>query len=89
VVGTGNPFADANGTLGHGVPNPSLLADDLHVFNASVRWDPSESLAVTLGVDNLTDEEYPINATYEDSFGWTAEIFDRGIEWYLEAVYEF
>jgi iron complex outermembrane receptor protein len=89
VVGTDNPFADANGTLGHGVPNPSLLADDLHLINVSVRWDPRESLALTPGVDNLTDEEYPINGTYEDSFGWTAEIFDRGIEWYLEAVYEF
>jgi iron complex outermembrane receptor protein len=89
VVGTANPFADANGTLGHGVPNPALVGDDLHLINVSVRWDPREAIAVTAGVDNLTDEEYPVNGTYEDSFGWTAEIFDRGIEWYLEATYDF
>jgi iron complex outermembrane receptor protein len=89
VVGADNPFADADGTLGFGVPNPSLLADDLHLINVSVRWDPRETLALTLGVDNLTDEEYPVNSTYEDSFGFTAEVFDRGIQWYLAVSYEF
>ena len=86
----GNPFADANGTLGYGVSNPALLEDDLHILNASIQWMPSDSdLRVSLGVDNLTDEKFTNFGNYQDGFGWTTEIFDRGRQWYVQVNYEF
>ena len=86
----GNPFADANGTLGHGVANPRLVQDDLHLFNASVLWAVNDSdLSVSVGVDNITDEEFKNLGNYQDGFGWTTEIFDRGRQWYVQVDYEF
>ena len=86
----GNPFADANGTLGYGVANPALKQDDLHLFNVSVLWTPRDSdLSVSAGVDNLTDEEFTNFGNYQDGFGWTTEIFDRGRQWYVQVSYDF
>ena len=84
----GGPFASA--PLSFGVPNPALVEDDLHLLNASVRWDVRNSgLSVSGGVDNLTDEEYTIFANYQDAFGFTNQTFHRGREWYIQAGYEF
>lgn len=84
----GTPLAGV--PLSFGIPNPELLQDDLHLLNASLRWDARESgLAVTAGVDNITDEEYRIFGSYEDNFGWTTEAFDRGRQWYVRVGYAF
>ncbi len=84
----GGPFADV--PLSFGVPNPVLEENDLHLLNASVRWDVRNSgLSISGGVDNLTDEEYTIFANYQDGFGFTQQTFHRGREWYLQAGYEF
>ncbi len=73
-----------------GVPNPALVEDDLHLLNASVRWDVRNSgLSVSGGVDNLTDENYAVFSNYQDAFGFTIETFHRGREWYIQAGYEF
>ena len=82
------PFAGV--PLSFGVPNPVLEEDDLHLLNASVRWDVRNSgLSVSGGVDNLTDEEYTVFANYQDGFGFTQQTFHRGREWYIQAGYEF
>ena len=84
----GGPFAGV--PLSFGVPNPVLEEDDLHLLNASVRWDMRNSgLSVSGGVDNLTDEEYTTFANYQDGFGFTQQTFDRGRQWYIQAGYEF
>ena len=84
----GGPFAGV--PLSFGVPNPVLEEDDLHLLNASVRWDVRNSgLSVSGGVDNLTDEEYTTFANYQDGFGFTQQTFDRGRQWYIQAGYEF
>ncbi len=84
----GGPFAGV--PLSFGVPNPVLEEDDLHLLNASVRWDVRNSgLSVSGGVDNLTDEEYTVFANYQDGFGFTQQTFDRGRQWYIQAGYEF
>ena len=84
----GGPFAGV--PLSFGVPNPVLEEDDLHLLNASVRWDVRNSgLSVSGGVDNLTDEEYTTFANYQDGFGFTQQTFDRGRQWYIQAAYEF
>jgi len=67
-----------------------LREDDLHLLNASMRWDISNyNLAFTAGVTNLTDEEYVLFANYQDGFGFTQESFHRGREWYLQTTFEF
>ena len=72
------------------MPNPALVEDDLHLLNASVRWDVRNSgLSISGGVDNLTDENYSIFSLYLDSFGYTQQAFHRGREWYIHAAYEF
>ena len=84
----GGPFAGV--PLSFGVPNPVLEEDDLHLLNASVRWDVRNSgLSVSGGADNLTDEEYTTFANYQDGFGFTQQTFDRGRQWYIQAAYEF
>jgi iron complex outermembrane receptor protein len=84
----GGPFAGV--PLSFGVPNPVLEEDDLHLLNASVRWDVRNSgLSISGGVDNLTDEEYTVFANYQDGFGFTQQTFDRGRQWYIQAAYEF
>ena len=84
----GGPLAGV--PLHFGVPNPFLEQDDLHLLNASVRWDVRNSgLSISGGVDNLTDENYVIFANYQDGFGFTQETFHRGREWYIQAGYEF
>lgn len=84
----GGPFAGV--PLSFGVPNPALVEDDLHLLNASVRWDVRNSgLSISGGVDNLTDENYSIFSLYLDSFGYTQQAFHRGREWYIQAGYEF
>lgn len=71
-------------------PQFGLIEPDLDLVNISVRWEHgNEQLSVTLGVDNLTDEEYKIHGDYQTSFGWIGETFDRGRQWHLTAAYEF
>ena len=82
------PFAGV--PLSFGVSNPALEENDLHLLNASVRWDVRNSgLSISGGVDNLTDEQYTIFANYQDGFGFTQQTFHRGREWYVHAGYEF
>ena len=84
----GGPFAGV--PLSFGVPNPVLVEDDLHLLNASVRWDVRNSgLSISGGVDNLTDENFVTFSNYQDGFGFTQQTFDRGREWYIQAGYEF
>ncbi len=73
-----------------GVISPAQFQDDYDIFNASIRWDAANSgLSVTAGVENIGDEEYKEFGNQQDSFGFTAEIFNRGRQWYLDATYEF
>ncbi len=84
----GGPFAGV--PLSFGVPNPTLVEDDLHLLNASVRWDVRNTdLSFSAGVDNLTDEEYTTFANYQDGFGFTQQTFDRGRQWYVQGSFEF
>ncbi len=80
----------ANRNLSFGIPNPRLVEGDLHLFNASVRWDVKNTgLSISAGVDNLTDERYVIFSNYQDGFAFTRQTFHRGREWYLQGSYEF
>ncbi len=76
--------------LGFGIPNPAQLQPSYSVFHASLRWDVTDSgFAVTAGVLNIGDKLFRTFGNQQDAFGFTAEIFDRGRQWYLEGSYEF
>jgi len=76
--------------LGFGIPNPAQVQPSYSVFNASLRWEVKDTgLAVTAGVDNIGDKEFRTFGNQQDAFGFTAEIFDRGRQWFLEASYVF
>ena len=82
------PFAGV--PLDFGVANPALLEDDLHLINASIRWEhPTYDVDITGGVDNITDEEFRVWGNYQDAFGFTNEVFDRGRQWYIQIGYQF
>ncbi len=88
VVAGPPPLIGAN--LSFGIPNPSLVEDDLHLLNASVRWDVRNTgLTISGGVDNLTNEKYANFSIYQDGFAFTRQVFDRGRQWYIQGSYEF
>ncbi len=72
------------------VNTPLLVQDGYHLVHASIIvTDPSENIAVTLGVRNLTKEVY-LDSGYADSFGGITEgVFGRPREWFLSARYAF
>lgn len=67
-----------------------LVQPDYSVVNMSARWESATSgLSVTVGVDNVTDEEFSIFGDYQSTFGSTAQAFDRGKQYYLMLGYSF
>ncbi len=67
-----------------------LFQPDYSVVNLSARWqDPASGLSVTLGVDNLGDEEFSIFGDYQSTFGSDAQAFDRGRQYYVMLGYSF
>ncbi len=85
---SGGPFDGVN--LGFGIPNPALVQGALNLINIGARWDIKETgFALTGGIDNLTDKQYRSFGNYQDAFGFTQEVFDRGRQWYAQLDYEF
>ena len=67
-----------------------LVQPDYSVVNMSARWESATSgLSVTLGVDNVGDEEFSIFGDYQSTFGSTAQAFDRGRQYYVMLGYSF
>ena len=67
-----------------------LVQPDYSVVNVSARWESATSgLSVTVGVDNVADEEFSIFGDYQSTFGSTAQAFDRGRQYYLMLGYSF
>ena len=67
-----------------------LVQPDYSLVNMSARWESATSgLSVTVGVDNVTDEEFSIFGDYQSTFGSTAQAFDRGRQYYLMLGYSF
>ena len=67
-----------------------LVQPNYSVVNMSARWESATSgLSVTVGVDNVADEEFSIFGDYQSTFGSTAQAFDRGRQYYLMLGYSF
>ena len=82
-------------TNASGLPFAPAWADPLYqapysVINLSARWqDPQAGFSVSVGIDNINDEEYSIFGDYQVNFGSDGEAFDRGRQWYLMLGYSF
>jgi len=67
--------------------------DDVLTVNASVVFNGGDESAwnLTLGVNNLTDEEYPIagNSSLTTGSGYAEIAYSRPMEWFASLKYEF
>ena len=65
---------------------PQISQPGYHLVNASVAWrNADDSITVTGGVLNLTDENYLITGIIGDAFQSYEGLYARGQEWYLTA----
>jgi len=66
---------------------PEFMQDPLHLLNASITYQQPETGAfnwyVSLGIRNLTDEEYIVSGESSRSFGNITATFARKRQWYL------
>ncbi len=82
-------------TNGGGLPFAPAWADplvqpDYSVVNISARWQSvSSGLSLTVGVDNVGDEEFSLFADYQSTFGSTIQAFDRGRQYFVMLGYRF
>jgi iron complex outermembrane recepter protein len=72
-------------TQGSAENSVDVLQDDYQVINANVAYqDASENWLLSLGVSNLTDEDYLISANENQRLGYAEGVFARDREWYLK-----
>ena len=79
---------------GYGNSNGQVIRDKASVDNVFYHdlhftYDVTESAKVSLGIDNLFDEEAPFITSWNDS---NTDVFTydlMGQRWYLQASYEF
>jgi iron complex outermembrane receptor protein len=69
---------------------PQVQQDGYHIVNANIAWEnASGRYGLTLGVTNLTDEDYLTSGTSNVGFGWVVGGFGREREWYLTARFRY
>ena len=71
--------------------NTAIIAQDGYsTVNGSIAWlSSNEKLRLTLGVTNLTDEEYLVSGVAGDAFQSFEGLYARQREWYATYSYEF
>ncbi|WP_321396045.1 TonB-dependent receptor [Emcibacter sp.] len=69
---------------------PELHQGGYHLLNANMTWENAdETMAVVVGVKNLTDEKYLHTGIIGDAFQSYEGLYDRGREWYLTGRFNF
>jgi iron complex outermembrane receptor protein len=71
--------------------NTAIIAQDGYsTVNGSIAWlSSNEKLRLTLGVTNLTDEEYLVTGVAGDAFQSFEGLYARQREWYAAYSYDF
>jgi len=71
--------------------NTDLTTENgFNAFDFNLRYDhPSIPLNVTLGIDNLTDEEYLVAADFNGAIGYELGVFARSRNAFVRVDYEF
>jgi iron complex outermembrane receptor protein len=63
--------------------------DGYHLANVSVAWqDSAEEWRVSLGVNNITDEDYLVTGIIGDAFQSYETLYNRGREWHLRVQFQ-
>lgn len=66
--------------------SPEIFTPDTFLANASLKWlAPSDKYSVSVGVKNLTDNEYLQSGYLADTIGTSDVIFDRGRQFFVNA----
>lgn len=69
---------------------PEIAQDSYSIVNASLAWESAnEFQRLTLGVTNLTDEDYLVTGVIGDAFQSLEGIYARQRQWYLTYQYRF
>ena len=69
---------------------PQIAQDAYSIVNASLTWESANSVqSLSLGVTNLTDEDYLVTGVIGDAFQSFEGVFARPREWYLSYSYNF
>lgn len=70
--------------------NADVAQDSYQVTNASVGYvSASAQWSASLGVTNITDEEYLLSANQNDRIGYAEGVFARERQWYLKVRRKF
>ena len=69
---------------------PQIETPNVTLVDLTASWtSPAETYGINAGIKNLTDEEYLTSGNFNPTIGVIENIFDRGIQWYLSAKYNF
>ena len=69
---------------------PQIETPNVTLVDLTASWtSPAETYSINAGIKNLTDEEYLTSGNFNPTIGVIENIFDRGIQWYLSAKYNF
>ncbi len=71
------------------VNNKDVEGDSYKRLNLSVAYEFNDNLKFSLGVNNVTDEEYIIAGDSNGLLGYSLVVYDRPRNWYLSAEYNF
>lgn len=71
------------------VNNDDVAGDSYNRLNVAFAYEPNDNFKFTLGVNNVTDEEYIIAGDSNNQLGYSLVVYDRPRNWYLTAEYTF
>ena len=70
--------------------NPDVFQDEYTVVNTNITYtDATDTWIVSLGVTNVTDEDYLISANSNRRLGYAEGVFAREREWFLKVKRNF
>jgi iron complex outermembrane recepter protein len=77
-------WAYRSGFFNDALNSPEIYQPGYHLVNANVAWySADDKYSVTLGVSNLTNENYLQTGIYSSTFNSAESVFNRGREWFL------
>jgi len=77
-------WAYRSGFYNDALNSPEIYQPGYHLVNANVAWySADDKYSVTLGVSNLTNENYLHTGIYSSTFNSAESVFNRGREWFL------
>jgi len=77
-------WAYRSGFYNDALNSPEIYQPSFHLLNANVAWQAADDqYSVTVGVTNLTNEDYLQSGIYSSTFNAAESLFNRGREWFI------